>query len=136
MYVIERVRIYLILVVSVSTGMNSHAETLSEEALFIRCFSHLTQTRPTDTFSMNLLTEIRAGTKSAVNACMEVLDGAALDSDTGMIMDAEGQVGKNVLRIFYDFHRSWFMFDEWNSMAFRDGVDEDMAVFNQSLAHA
>lgn len=82
------------------------AENLSELAFFHRCYAHLTQQRPQP--SNTLLAEVKAGTKSALQACTEVLDRARFTADSGTkIADDTDAVAKAALYSMHQLHRSW-----------------------------
>lgn len=84
----------------------SSAERLNEVALFNRCYAHLTQSRPTR--SDPLLAQVKAGTKTAVQACTETLDRARLTANGNTkIADDNDKVAKSVINNFYQLHRSW-----------------------------
>lgn len=96
---------------------------LSEVALFIRCYQHLTNRYPAANDARRLA--VAAGTKTAVAACLEVLDTAQLQAN-GYISGHSGPVaglatqaspanaeGLAVLRTLNDFHRSWFPLDNF-----------------------
>lgn len=85
----------------------SHGDTtLSEVALFNRCFAHLTQSRIKRTDP--LFTQVRAGTKTALQACTEVLDRARFTADGGTkIGDVNDTVAKTVLATLHRVHREW-----------------------------
>lgn len=110
---------------------------LSEVALFVRCYQHLTNKYPAPTDARRMA--VAAGTKTAVAACMEVLDTAQLQA-TGYINGHTGPVaglatqanppnaeGLTVLRTLNDFHRSWFPLDN-----FIDAATEPEGVMPRS----
>lgn len=79
---------------------------LSQEALFYRCYGQLTQSRPAR--SSALLAQVRAGTKSAAQACTEVLDSARFTAGNGtQIGNPNDAVAKAVLYSLHQLHRSW-----------------------------
>jgi hypothetical protein len=81
-------------------------QTLGEVALFHRCYAHLTQRRPSA--SDALLAQVKAGTKTAVQACSEVLDRARFTANGGTkIADDNDKVAKAVLNSMYQLHGSW-----------------------------
>ncbi len=91
-----------------SFALQVQAQNLTEVALFARCYSHITQ----KSLPLNhaLKAQVKAGTLTAVDACMRVLDGAKLNASGG----AEGNLvsdtaeARDVLLTMNDFHRSWF----------------------------
>ncbi len=81
-------------------------ELLGQEALFRRCYAHLTQLRPR--LEDPLLAEVRAGAKSALQACREVFNRALLSASGGTkIQDDNDAVAKAVLHTFNELHRTW-----------------------------
>lgn len=79
---------------------------LSQVALFSRCFAHLTQQRPMLTDPLFL--DVKAGRKTAVQACTLVLDSAKLSADGGTkIANVNNQTAKKVLSSLHQLHRSW-----------------------------
>jgi hypothetical protein len=96
-----------LLVLTAATVSSVHAgERISEVVLFQRCYAHLTQTRPPR--SSPLLAQVRAGTKTAVQACSEVLARARFTADGGTrLADTSDVVAKSVLRSMHQLHRSW-----------------------------
>lgn len=81
-------------------------EVLNEVALFNRCYAHLTQLRPAQ--SDPLLAQVKAGSKSALQACTEILDLASFSAAAGtQIADANNTVAKAVLNSLHQLHRSW-----------------------------
>jgi|GEM_PF-2153852 len=98
-----------VVLVSLGVGTASAQHTLSEEALFRRCYAHITQLRPR--LDNPLLAQVKSGGKSAVQACKEVLDSAKLTADGGTkIQNDSDTVAKAVLRTFHELHRSWAMY--------------------------
>jgi hypothetical protein len=85
----------------------AHAQAnVSETTLFYRCYGHLTQMRPARTDA--LLADVRAGRKTAIQACTEVLDRARLTANAGTtIQDPNDTTAKKVLYSMYQLHRSW-----------------------------
>jgi len=81
-------------------------ESLNELSLFYRCFSHLTQSRPV--LSDPLLAQVKAGSKTALQACTEVLDKARFTANSGTkIQNDTDMIAKKVLSVFHHLHRSW-----------------------------
>lgn len=84
---------------------SSHQTALSEEALFMRCYAHLSRQRPLP--NNPLLVAVKSGSKTAVDACMELLDKAEFGV-SGEIRNTSDREAIAVLSTVYDFHRSWF----------------------------
>lgn len=79
---------------------------LSDEALFVRCYSHLTQNRAP--YDHPIRTAVRNGTVSATDACMQVFDKAMISTGTGELNSSTDLDGIWVLNTFFNFHKSWF----------------------------
>jgi hypothetical protein len=84
---------------------HSFAGTLSPEAMYYRCYAHMTRTRPASTDAR--LLAVKAGTLNYVDACMQVFDLGALNSSTGKLV-TETTESIKVLENFHRFHTSWF----------------------------
>ena len=82
-----------------------HAANLSNEALFYRCYAHLTRNRPADNDAR--LIQVRSGQLSYVDACMQVFDSAILDKNSGELI-VQNSESLKVLENFNQFHTSWF----------------------------
>jgi hypothetical protein len=84
------------------------AGPLSETAIYYRCHSQLTRSRPS---SDDLkLKKIRAGQITATQACIDLIDEAALDK-TGSLVNQNketNKLGYKVLRNLQSLHASWF----------------------------
>lgn len=81
-------------------------EVLSEEGLFRRCYAHLTQLRPK--LDDPLLAQVRAGTKTAIEACQETFNRALFTADGGTrIQDPNDPVARSIVHTFNELHRSW-----------------------------
>lgn len=94
----------------------AQVENLSELALFNRCYANITGTRVP--FNHNLRASVVAGTITAINACLQVLDSARLNSSAaggeGRLVTDSPQ-GRLVLQRFNDFHRTWFPTDNFGT---------------------
>lgn len=80
-------------------------QSLSEAALFNRCYSHLTG-HPVPIGNAQMA-QIRAGTLKAIDACSGILDKADLDP-SGPLVNRQDTEARRVLSNFNSFHRSWF----------------------------
>jgi hypothetical protein len=85
----------------------------TEVARFYRCAGQFARLVPSK--SDPLLTAVKTGTMTGVEACIELLEKANLSTENGKIShgDAAGvggydSIGVNVLKTFNDFHRTWF----------------------------
>ncbi len=87
----------------------AHQTKLSEVALFHRCYAHLTRLRPPKNHP--ILAQVAAGTKTAINGCLEVLDRAKF-SDAGEL-PVKDKEAVAVLTTLYHFHRSWFAVNDF-----------------------
>jgi hypothetical protein len=79
--------------------------SLSEVALFNRCYSHLTRLRLPK--SHPLLTQVKLGSKTAAQACAETLSKAQLGEDGRPVASSDPE-SIAILNNFYQFHRLWF----------------------------
>lgn len=81
---------------------------LTEVALFNRCYMHLTQRKVAANDPR--MVQVKAGTLSAVDACMQVFDQGQLvasGASEGTLVNNSNEA-KWVLQTFNEFHRSWF----------------------------
>ncbi len=119
----------------------SRAETLTQLALFHRCYAHLTQTRPDALDSLTVA--IRTGSMSALTACTSVLNSAVFSSTSGdtRIANTADHRAKAVLSTFQDLHRSWFLNKDLHSDFLHYGTNDiyDTSTpafyFTRSLFH-
>jgi len=90
-------------------ALDTSQRQISELELFNRCFGHLTQSRLP--LGHSLRARIIQGSLSGIEACMALVDSAAL---VGPGSPNEGQLivdtpeARTVLKTLNDFHRSWF----------------------------
>ncbi len=89
-----------------------HQIKLSQEALFHRCYSHLTRKRAAS--SHPFLRDVKSGSLTAIEACMKVLDKAQF-VDSGKIANINDSDAQSILSNFYDFHFSWFRVKNYDS---------------------
>lgn len=80
-------------------------QTLSEGALFNRCYSHLTG-HPVPIGNAQMA-QVKAGTLKALDACSAILDKTDLDV-SGPLVNRGDLEARRVLSNFNSFHRSWF----------------------------
>jgi len=86
---------------------NLSATTLSETALFYRCYYQITGSRLKLTDP--LLTQVKNGSKTAVNACLQVLNLSQLtNTPNSTLINATNPIAKKVLINFHRLHYSWF----------------------------
>lgn len=81
------------------------AQSLSEPALFNRCYSHLTG-RPVP-LGHAVMAQVRAGKIKALEACNSLLDKAELQP-SGPLVNSSDKEARHVLNTFAAFHRTWF----------------------------
>ncbi|MGZ3723358.1 MAG: hypothetical protein ACXVA9_10530, partial [Bdellovibrionales bacterium] len=87
------------------TVTSAFATSLSEPALFARCYSQITgHPVPIDNV---LIAKVRAGQMKGLDACFAVLDKAKLNA-SGALADSNDPEALAVLGQFYNFHRSLF----------------------------
>lgn len=86
---------------------SGYSFVLSEAALFQRCYLQVTSTRVK--ISSTIYKDVKAGRKTAVDACIETLKlsnfSAASNTTIG---DTANVVAKNVLKTFHRLHTGWF----------------------------
>ena len=83
------------------------AETLSEVALFYRCYYQITGVRVKTTDL--LLDQVKKGSKTAISACLQVLNLAQLTSTpNSTLVNSSNDIAKKVLINFHRLHYSWF----------------------------
>lgn len=103
-------------------------QRLGEEALFVRCFTHLTRRQPARNHPLRA--QVRKGTSTAVAACMSLLGKAGFVTSG----DRKGRIGdesddtRAILETFNTFHQSWFPATSFtNNVAFGECFDDDAA---------
>ncbi|MCO6429371.1 MAG: hypothetical protein J5J00_00795 [Deltaproteobacteria bacterium] len=95
-----------LLLTALSPAITAAQQTLSEVGLFYRCYAHLTQLRPR--LEDPLLAQVKAGSKSAVQACREIFSRATFTANSGTtIADPADAVAKAIVHTFNELHRSW-----------------------------
>lgn len=112
---------YLILVILLAVN-SGRAADLTEVALFHRCYAHFTgqflpHSDPGNALApigSPLRAQVKAGTKTALTACSELLNSSLL-SAAGRLA-TENADSLSVLRNFNNFHRSWFGNDDLTSV--------------------
>lgn len=88
-------------------GTKAMSDTLSESALFHRCYTQITSLTAKENNSR--LLDVRAGRKKAIDACMEVLQSAQFTGPENKTISNTGDlVAKAVLLNFHRLHSSWF----------------------------
>src|SRR4051812_46364678 len=92
----------LFLTLLILVSLQSPAETLSEPALFARCYSQITG-RPVPV-GHPLMVKVRAGQATALDSCFAILAKGTLGAN-GQISDKNDSESVAVLNQFYNFHR-------------------------------
>ncbi|MEO1338355.1 MAG: hypothetical protein AAFV29_22115, partial [Myxococcota bacterium] len=94
---------------AVANPAAASAAPLSDVALYHRCFVRLTGQYP-DYMSDVGLAQVRSGQTTAIDACLALLDRAALrpQGDQGFLVDDDA-LGRSVLATFHALHGSWFL---------------------------
>lgn len=86
-------------------SQSSFAQEISQASVFNRCYIQLTG-RPVP-LNHSLISKVKSGTLTAIDACVEVLHKGRL-SAAGEIAERSDDEAKAVLNTFYSFHRTWF----------------------------
>ena len=110
-----RVAAILVLVAAPLAHGDSSQTKLNAVQLFTRCYSHMTSTPPAP--NEPLLLQVKAGSLSAMNACMKLFDEATLQSsgsNVGMLVNDTPE-GRAVFQTFTHFNRTWFPSDDMNA---------------------
>lgn len=89
---------------SVAQAQTQIQNPLSPIALFNRCYSQITQTRPA--YRGVLATQVSNNQIDPITACLQVLDKAKFNSN-GTLAQADS-VSKSVLKTFHNLHATWF----------------------------
>ncbi|HEX4925993.1 MAG TPA: hypothetical protein VFV50_18010 [Bdellovibrionales bacterium] len=99
--------ICLILLALISgAAARAGAEPLTNLALYHRCYTQLTQKRAPAGDALTIA--VGAGSRSAVSACLEVLDRARFTQLNRTQIVATDATGVNVLQTIHKLHLSWF----------------------------
>ncbi len=109
-------------------ALSSHAQTLSEVALFKRCYGQLTG-RPLP-LNHALMMEVKTGRTRALEACFSILDKTELDPGSGLLSapnDIEAQWTLNNLN---SFHRSWF---SGNAVEQIQGFNNELGIGTRNI---
>lgn len=89
----------------------AESDSLKPIAVFVRCYGQITQTRPLPTNPLYL--KVSQGKMDPIEACLSLLDGAALASSgaTEGMLNVVSSENRATLKTFNDFHRTWFPSD-------------------------
>ncbi len=99
---------------------SAHAASLSEKALFSRCYAQVTGV-PVP-LNHSLFAQVKSGQIKAVDACLSILNKGKL-SGSGSLINEDTE-GVRVLNNFYQFHRTWF------ASAFQNQISGFQAEFD------
>ena len=103
---LKLVRIFTFLLISLLYGPNdSYGQPISQVQKFYRCHAHLVDERPQRNDS--LLLEVKSGSKTAQQACLELLNMANLNS-SGVLANANNSRARAILSNMQKLHASWF----------------------------
>jgi len=104
-----KIKIYIFSLVMILGlgGQSSFAETLSNVAVFYRCYAHLTQRRPA--YNDPLTIAVRSGARDPISACLEVLDHARFTQAGQTQIDPNDPLAITVLQTIHKLHSSWFL---------------------------
>lgn len=85
----------------------SSQQTLGDEALFSRCYTHLTRRQAPRNHPLR--TQVRLGQKKPIDACLALLGQASFASaDRKGLLAVDNDESRAVLETFNTFHQSWF----------------------------
>jgi|GEM_PF-1184422 hypothetical protein len=92
----------------------SHAQELSQQSLFHRCYAQLTG----NAVPLNhaLMNQVVAGKVTAAVACKQILSKALLNAQGSLASTTDAEA-KAVLNNFYNFHRTWFPANNFDSVS-------------------
>lgn len=102
------IKLSLLLSITQLVGMqDAKAVPLSEVALFYRCYYQITGSRVKA--NDPLLSSVKNGTTTAINACLQVLNLAKLtNTPNSTLVNSTNPIAKKVLANFHRIHASWF----------------------------
>jgi hypothetical protein len=83
-------------------------QTLSQDALFARCYAHLTRQQVSKTHALRL--QVRAGSLTAINACLSLLSNSMFQTggpNKGKITVDTAET-RAIIETMNLFHQSWF----------------------------
>lgn len=118
---------------------NLYASATEEVARYLKCHAIFTSERVPA--GDRVLASIKAGSKDATSACMELLDKGSLNQDNELPRQADGNydaTGMKVLKTMTDFHRSFFSVPdyslglEYNLQATMDVIDANESAYHLS----
>lgn len=107
----------------------SVSDVLSEKALFNRCYSQITGTRPklTDPITQSVYN----GQKTALTTCKEILNSAKLTgTNNETLANTSDPVTKNILTNFHRLHSSWFYSKEISNINWPGFQKDDQDLYD------
>lgn len=105
--------------------------TLSQLALFHRCYSQITNSRATATDT--LTRQVATGQVSAVDACMTVYNSAQLSGSGNMVLsDTSNKRATNVLATFHRLHASWFSSKDFQVISWPGHTGDMMDLYDST----
>ena len=123
--------LYFSIITLFSLAFNSQAQILSEQALFNRCYSQITNTRPKKIDPLNQA--VKSGQKKAITACLEVLAKANFNSSNNeTISDINDPVAKNVLSTFHHLHSTWFYNKDFSTISWPGFAKDSQDLYDSS----
>ncbi len=107
------------------------ADSLSEIEFFQKCHTQLTQERSLT--QDPLYQQVLTGAKTGGNACLEILELARLNPNSGLLLQLGNPKAHAVLRTFNDFHNS--IFEAKDSSAVEDFARTAPNIVTTSFGH-
>ncbi len=84
---------------------SSQSETLNPIEIYTRCYTRMVRQVPNE--ADPLFVGVKSGTKTAIDACIELFDRAKF-SPAGVLQNRTSGEAKSILRTFHNLHRTWF----------------------------
>lgn len=107
---------YFVAIILISISTDSSSYELNNKALYVRCYSQLTQSFPK--LSSQRFQKVASGEMSAVDACVEVFSLAMLNRSGNRLNVNQGnEEAKSVLQTFHALHTSWFSTKNYPAIA-------------------
>jgi hypothetical protein len=113
-----------------ATGVK--AQSITQIQLYYRCHAHLTDMRPLA--NDNLLAEVRAGQKTAQQACMDLLNSGLMNVN-GELNNPSSVVSKAILTTMQRLHSSWLSGKDLNAASRTEGWITEMYDYNAVSMH-
>lgn len=104
---------------------------LTETALFYRCYAQITGSRVK--YNDPLLADVKKGAKTAVSACLEVLNLAQLtNSPSSVLVNSSNPLAKKILTHFHHLHYSWFSMKDFPVISGGGSAIDNQDLFDSS----